>query len=85
MRRWGIVIALALCALRAEAQETTEPRNLAVRVITELERVPLGYSVVAAPELALERFTGASGAPLTNRRIRMSSASVSASAPGASA
>lgn len=61
MRRWGMVMALALGAARAEAQEPSEPRNLAVRVVTEAERVPLGYSVVAAPALALERFTGASG------------------------
>lgn len=62
MLRWGmIVLMLALGGTRLAAQEPAEPRNLAVRVVTETERVPLGYSVVAAPELALERFTGASG------------------------
>ena len=55
-------LAVALAGTRAVAQEASEPRNLAVRVVTETERVPLGYSVVAAPDLALERFTGAGGA-----------------------
>jgi hypothetical protein len=36
-------------------------QNVTVRVITALERAPLGYSVVAMPSLGLERFTTASG------------------------
>jgi hypothetical protein len=55
------MLMCALVGARLGAQESAEPRNLAVRVVTETERVPLGYSVVAAPALGLERFTGASG------------------------
>lgn len=59
-----LLLALCLLAPRVRAQEPAPaepPRNLLVRVQTALERVPLGYSVVAAPALGIERFTGANG------------------------
>jgi hypothetical protein len=57
-------IALALATPLATplvAQEAPGARNVTVRVVTALERAPLGYSVVAIPALELERFTAASG------------------------
>jgi hypothetical protein len=73
VRRRLLLAGLVVCALGelpaiARAQDpaapaaTAPPRNLLVRVQTALERVPLGYSVVAAPALGIERFTGAAGA-----------------------
>ncbi len=47
-------------ALPARAQEA--PRSLVVRVVTEAERAPLGYSVVALPALGIERLSPVSGA-----------------------
>lgn len=62
------LLALCVTATIGRAQDAAPtavpapPRNLLVRVQTALERAPLGYSVVAAPALGIERFTGANGA-----------------------
>lgn len=51
----GAALSAALSAAPLAAQ------NLTVRVVTALERAPLGYSVVSLPALGVERFTSASG------------------------
>lgn len=56
----ALILAMLVPFAASGAQDA--PRNLLVRVVTDLERAPLGYSVVAAPALGLERFTGANGA-----------------------
>lgn len=66
MRR--IVAGLLLVAIAAESGEAqasapaSAPRNLLVRVQSELGQVPLGYSVVSVPSLGIARFTSANGA-----------------------
>lgn len=54
------VVLLLACTTALGAQAA--PHTVLVRVVTDIERAPLGYSVVAAPSLQLERFTSANGA-----------------------
>ena len=56
------LLASLLLALGLSAQgNTTAPRQLTVRVVTAPEGIPLGYAVVAATALGIERFTNANG------------------------
>ncbi len=52
----GLLAACLIGATAAGAQH-----RIVVRVVTVPERAPLGYAVVSAPGLALERFVGPSG------------------------
>ncbi len=58
-----VLIAALMGALApVQAQSATAlPRQLTVRVVTTPEGIPLGYAVVAATALGIERFTNASG------------------------
>jgi len=65
MRRLLTGLLLVACTARGSSAQSLPagtPRNLLVRVQTAAEDAPLGYAVVALPAIAIERFTGASGA-----------------------
>lgn len=60
-RRLGVCLALAVGALIAIARPLASQQQVVVRVVTDPERAPLGYAVVSAPDLGIERFVGPSG------------------------
>lgn len=53
---FGLAVASACWTLPAQAQH-----RLVIRVVTSPERAPLGYAVVSAPSLSIERFVGPNG------------------------
>lgn len=57
------LVASLLCAAAPVAAQgdPAPPRQLTVRVVTTPESIPLGYAVVAAAALGIERFTNANG------------------------
>lgn len=61
MRRLRGFLALAAGLVGALWAAPLAAQSLTVRVITALERAPLGYSVVSLPAAGVERFTSASG------------------------
>lgn len=60
---WGDrSVRLALVALSLFVSSPAQAQHrLVVRVVTVPERAPLGYAVVSAPSLAVERFVGPNG------------------------
>lgn len=57
-----MLVAAVLCVgAPLRAQDVTTPRQLTVRVVTAPEGIAVGYAVVAAAALGIERFTNASG------------------------
>lgn len=62
LSRAVVIACLIGGATPAVAQVATAlPRQLTVRVVTTPEGIPLGYAVVAAAALGVERFTNANG------------------------
>lgn len=66
-RGWWCAAARAAGLVLAGAAWFAAPRPVAaqeqvvVRVVTDPERLPLGYAVVSAPDLGIERFVGPTG------------------------
>lgn len=59
-----VALAGALAAVpyaRSLGAQEQAPRQVTIRVVTALEGSPVAYSVIAAPALGLERFTGPAG------------------------
>jgi hypothetical protein len=60
VRRIALLV-LACAGWIGGARPVAAQEQIVVRVVTDPERLPLGYAVVSAPDLGLERFVGPTG------------------------
>lgn len=59
--RRAVPLALVGALWTGAAQPVAAQEQVVVRVVTDPERLPLGYAVVSAPDLGIERFVGPTG------------------------